>query len=177
MRVLAAAVVLLTVALPAGAAEVFGGYSVLRVDGSNAGGGALGLRFPFSGGVALGIEATYHSGELGGVDVREMALLAGPALRLGGSGRLSAFVQARGGVTRERQQVEVFGVIIGPDGVCDGNCPSKTQFAAEAGAGLDVRLGARWSLRLVQADYRLTRAEGEDDRRLRFAAGLVYRRD
>jgi hypothetical protein len=68
-------------------------------------------------------------------------------------------------------------VAIGPDGVCSGSCPSRTAFAAEAGAGLDLRLGARWSLRLAQADYRLTRSAGEDGRRLRFAAGLVWRRE
>jgi hypothetical protein len=164
-------------AFPASAAEVFGGYSMRRIDGDSARGGALGLRVPFARGLAFGVEGTYHSGALGGEDVREMALLAGPVLRLGGGGRLSAFAQARGGVTRERRQIEVFGVAIGPDGVCSGSCPSRTAFAAEAGAGLDLRLGARWSLRLAQADYRLTRSAGEDGRRLRFAAGLVWRRE
>jgi hypothetical protein len=69
----------------------------------------------------------------------------------------------------------VFGVSIGADGVCDGGCPYQTGPAAEVGGGLDIRVGGRWAVRLVQADYRVTRLAGETDHALRLSAGVVRR--
>jgi hypothetical protein len=162
-------------AAPLRAADVFGAYSRLRLDRGHVSGGELSFGWPQRGALGLVTAAAFHGGSAAGEEVRELALLSGPAFTLGRGRRLSAFVHTRGGLARERRQVVVFGVAIGPGGVCAGGCPSKTAFAAEAGAGLDLRLGARWSLRLAQADWRLTRAEGEADRRLRLSAGLVWR--
>ncbi len=175
MRWLLALVLLAPLAPSASAVDVFAGASLLRLDEGHVNGGALALRFPWRGNLGLVTQATFHSGSALGEDLRELTLMAGPSLTLGRGRRLGAFVQARAGLARERRQVEVFGVAIGPDGVCSGGCPSTTAFAAEAGGGLDLRLGARFSLRLAQVDYRLTRAEGDADRRLRLSAGLVWR--
>jgi len=66
-------------------------------------------------------------------------------------------------------------VSIGADGVCDGGCPYQTGPGGEVGGGLDLRVGERWSLRLVQADFRVMRLAGETDHALRLSAGVVRR--
>lgn len=161
---------------PASAADLFGGYSNLRFDGGGVSGGALAATWPVAGSLGVSVQATAHFGLAQGEDLREWTLMAGPVFAPRRGHKLSPFLQLRGGLGRSRRQIEVFGVGIGPDGVCDGGCPSRTSFAAEAGGGLDLRLGGRWALRLVQADYRLTRLEGESDHWLRFSAGLVFTR-
>jgi len=89
--------------------------------------------------------------------------------------RLQPFLHAKAGLVRSRRQVEVLGIAIGAEGVCDSACPSETAFAAELGGGLDIRLTERLALRLPQVDYRLSGLESDDASRLRFSAGLVWR--
>lgn len=155
--------------------DVFGGYSALRLSGDNVNGASLALSFPVRGAFWLDAEATGQSGLAGGENLSEWTLLAGPSFTPWRERRLSPFVHARAGAVRSRSQIEVFGVAIGDDGVCDGGCPSQTSFAAELGGGLDLRLTRRLSLRLPQVDYRLTGLAGDDSSRLRFSAGVVYR--
>ena len=52
---------------------------------------------------------------------------------------------------------------------------SETAFAAAAGGGLDVQLGKRLALRVVQADYLLTRLGGFTQNNARISTGLVFR--
>jgi len=63
-----------------------------------------------------------------------------------------------------------------------GNTPAATDpaivFAMNIGGGLDRRLGRRWSLRLVEADYLMTQtSNGVNDlqNNLRLSSGLAYR--
>lgn len=165
---------LLGLALPAWAAELSGTYSQRRFDGDHLHGAALALRWPQRGPWSLVSQAVFHDGTALGEDRREWALLTGPAFSFG-RGRLSVSVHAQAGLASERRQVVVFGVAVGPQGVCAGACPSRTAFAAETGAGLDLRLGTRWGLRLAQADRRLTRLDGDAGGRWRLSAGLTWR--
>ena len=64
----------------------------------------------------------------------------------------------------------------------EGNTPaasdSPLNFASLVGGGLDYRLRGRWSLRLIDADYLLTRSSnGVNDHQnsLRLGAGIVLR--
>jgi hypothetical protein len=157
------------------AADLYGGYSVLRLDGHNAQGAALALSVPLGGALRLGAEASRQTGLVQAEDLGEWALLAGPVFAPRRGSRLAPFLHAKAGLVRSRRQVEVFGVTIGATGVCDGACPSETGFAAELGGGLDIRLGQRLGLRLPQVDYRFVRLASDDARRLRFSAGLLLR--
>jgi hypothetical protein len=172
-HVVAALVVVLAGTAVRAEAGVFAGYSQLRVDGDDARGGALALRRPLFGGLKLDVELTAHQGDVGGDSLREITLMAGPVLQAGG-GRFRPFAHALLGVAHTRQQVEIFGIAIGPDGVCNGSCGGKLGPALSAGAGLDWGLGSRLSLRLPQVDYVLVRMGGQTVHRLRGSAGIVW---
>jgi outer membrane immunogenic protein len=64
----------------------------------------------------------------------------------------------------------------------EGNTPaasdSTLNFASIVGGGLDYRLRGRWSVRLIDADYLLTRSSNrvnDHQNNLRLSAGIVYR--
>ena len=158
------------------ATEISAGYSGLRSGGDLIHGAALGARWPRGGGsLALLAELSGQSGTAGGESVRDIGLFGGAALAPWSSHRLSPFVSIKVGGLVERRQVDVFGVAIGPTGVCNGGCGYHLGPAAEVGGGLDLRLGGRWALRLAEAAYRVRRIEGATDHALRFAAGIVHR--
>lgn len=172
-----AALALLLLSWPALAfgADAFAGYSTLRQDGDQTHGATAAVSWPLNGLLDLVIEGNNQRGLVRGDDLDEWALLAGPVLAPRRGSRLSPFVHTKAGIVTSRRQVEVFGIAIGPDGVCDGGCPYSTGAAAEFGGGLDLRLGSRFSLRLAQVDYRLVRLEGRNVDSLRAATGVVYR--
>ena len=178
----AALTMLLTVLLTAGSsraegAEIALGYSGLRADGDLTHGGGLALASLRGGGrLRLVAELSAQSGSAaGGETLREVALLAGAAFAPSPGARLSPFVSLKVGAVSAQRSVRVFGVSIGPDGVCGGGCPYQTGPAAEAGGGFDLRVGRRWAVRLVQADFRMVRLAGETDHALRLSAGVVRR--
>ncbi len=158
----------------ASAVELAASYSGLRASGDLVHGVGLGARTR-EGRLRLLVEASAHSGLSGGEDLRELGLMGGGALVPWAGSRLSPFVSVKGGAVSARRQVEVFGVAIGPDGVCNGGCAYRTGPAAEIGAGLDLRLGSRWALRLPEAGYRVRRLAGETERGLRVSFGIVRR--
>ena len=64
----------------------------------------------------------------------------------------------------------------------EGNTPaasdSTLNFASIVGGGLDYRLRGHWSLRLIEADYLLTRSSNrvnDHQNNLRLSAGIAYR--
>lgn len=156
-------------------ADLFGGYSTLRLDGDNTNGGTLAVAWALSGELRLSTELSAQLGRVQGEELREWALLAGPVFVPWGVGRMSPFVHAKAGLVRSRRQVQVFGVAMGVDGVCEGGCPAQTGLAAELGGGLDIRVKDNLALRFPQIDYRLTRLEGDNMDGLRICAGVVYR--
>jgi len=52
---------------------------------------------------------------------------------------------------------------------------NQTGFAAAIGTGVDVKISKRFVLRVIQADYLLTRSFGEFQNNARLSTGLVYR--
>jgi hypothetical protein len=101
--------------------------------------------------------------------------MVGPTLAPRRANRLRPFVHVKAGILIARRQVEVFGVAIGADGVCDGGCPWQTSPVLEVGGGLDIGLTPRLALRLPQADYRWSWPGGSTEGELRLSAGMVYR--
>jgi hypothetical protein len=165
----------LAVAPGARAAELSAGYSGLRESGDLVHGGSLGVRWRRDSAWRLGLEATAHSGLSAGESRRELALLVGAELAPWHASRWSPFLSLKGGAAASSQHLEVFGIAISPTGVCSGSCGYQIGPAAEAGGGLDLRLGGRWALRLPEAEYRIRRIAGTTERGLRLSAGLVWR--
>jgi hypothetical protein len=172
LRLFGLAVALL-VAATADAASVVGSYSNMRLDDSNVRGFGVGMEWPLTGSLDLAAEATSQFGPVQGEDLNELAVLAGPRFAFRRRHRFVPFLHGKVGFVRSRRQVEIFGVAIGADGVCNETCPSETGLAAEAGGGVDLRLTARWGIRLAQFDYRITRLASDESDRMRISAGVV----
>jgi hypothetical protein len=175
--VAAAAVLLIASSSRVQGAEIAVGYSGLRAGGDLTHGGALAVASPRNDGrFRLLAELSAQSGgAAGGERLRELGLFAGAALVPWRASRLSPFVSLKAGAVGAQRSVSVFGVSIGAAGVCDGGCPYQTGPAAEIGGGLDLRIDARWAVRLAEADYRVTRLGGVTDHALRLSAGIVRR--
>lgn len=52
---------------------------------------------------------------------------------------------------------------------------SSNRYGLALGGGFDIHLNDKVSLRLLQADYLLTRAQGSTQHNLRYSGGLVWR--
>jgi hypothetical protein len=160
---------------PAFGAELALGPSWLRSDGDEVPGGGLAATWRSGRRLGFTVEASLHMGNAGGEDLRELAVLAGPRLSPWVARRLRPFLALKVGGVSARRQVQVFGVAVGANGVCDGGCPAQVGAAGEAGGGLDVGLTHRITLRLPEAEYRVSRIAGGWKHGLRVSASVVGR--
>ena len=146
-------------------AEIGVSYSVLHND---AGTYPLGWVFAVDGNITKSIAVV---GEIGGnykqmsdldadVTIKEHTFLGGVKFSSRAATSAVPFVQVLTGV----------GNIAAGAG---GESASVTAFAFQTGGGVDIRMGARASLR-VQGDYRLLRKYGENLNEFRFAVGVVF---
>ena len=151
-------------------AEVAFGYSYVR---ANAGGEGFNLHGG-SGQIAgnvndwFGIVADFGghrlSQTIGGVDVTGtlFTYAFGPRISYRKHERVTPFVQALFGGARLR--VEAL-----------GTSESENAFAMALGGGFDVKVRQNVAIRLVQAEYVLTRFGGESQNNARISAGIVFR--
>jgi hypothetical protein len=151
------------------------GPSWLRSNGDEVPGGALAATWRSDRRLAFVLEASLHLGDAGGENLREMAVLVGPRLSPWVEKRLRPFLALKVGGVSARRQVEVFGVVVGANGVCQGSCSAEFGATGEAGGGLDLGLTHRITLRLPEAEYRLSRIAGGWKGGLRVSAGVVAR--
>lgn len=176
-RVLCLAGLFLLATLPAAAqnapkAEVFGGYSYLRV---NPGGGANGINLngwnaSVAGnlnnwfGIVGDFSGAYGSPTFAGVKVKTKAhnFLFGPRLSYRSNERFTPFAHALFGATRL-------------EGSALGANVSDTSFAMALGGGIDAKLNDRVAVRVAQFDYLLTRFASDNQHNLRLSAGIVFR--
>jgi opacity protein-like surface antigen len=91
--------------------------------------------------------------------------MAGPRFWYVRGARYSAFAQALGGLLRETASVQVLDVTISE---------SENRLGLLSGAGLDVKVGDRWALRL-SADYVWSTKDGESRGGFRAGLGAAYR--
>ncbi len=97
---------------------------------------------------------------------RQYLLLAGP--ELSGHSRIAPYVHVLAGATK--QSVTASGnnfLLTFPD--------EKWGFAAAAGGGFDAKISPRFSIRLIQADYVITRVGGSIQSQPRFSIGFLFR--
>lgn len=176
--------------------ELFAGYSYLRAVPTQAAGnrlmwmngGSTSLAFNFNRYVGIvGDFGAYTNSQMkftGGytstVDVNNanvaaLSYLFGPRVSFRNSGRITPFVQALFGGMHANQVV-----LKG----CTFSCtllPVQDTFAMTAGGGLDLRIHRHFALRLIQAEYLMTRfasyttgttAQQND---IRLSSGIVFR--
>ncbi len=172
-------------------AEVFGGYSYVRVNASglpgfNMNGGSA--SFSYNPTSSFGIVADfggYHVGKIGStsVDGNVYSYLFGPKLAYR-SGRFTPFVQAlfggahasgsatgapvTPGAVRVRAQAQAVTSIF-------GSSVSENTFAMTLGGGLDLNATSHIGIRLIQAEYFMTRFVSETQNNARISAGVVFR--
>jgi opacity protein-like surface antigen len=154
--------------------EAFAGYSYLRVNpgfgnpGENYNGGSGSLAYNFTSNLGLvGDFGGYHWSQTG-VDGTAVSYLFGPKFAIR-KGPITPFVQA------------LFGGAHVSFSSCDSGCGSESQnaFAMALGGGLDWNATAHLGIRLIQAEYVLTRfgvehsSDTQNDARI--STGVVFR--
>src|SRR5215510_1418792 len=174
---------IITLAQEAPRVEVFGGYSYMRLNDDGSGLDRDLNGFNMSGNITvigkrIGLKADVsgHFGQIiiapgvPNIDQRQFLFLFGPQFSLRKSGKIQPFAHTLFGFVNQRLNSDVVGDI------------TDTGFAFAAGGGVDLKaLGSKLSLRLVQADYVLTKfsdssASGNNtNNNLRISTGLVVR--
>lgn len=155
--------------------EVSGGYSYVRANpanqngGFNLNGGNASLTYNFTDHFsAVGEFGGYHfSGLPAGLSSTMYTYLFGPRVSLRKSSRVTPFAQALFG--GGRLNASTSGVNAG-----------ENAFSMALGGGVDVSVGSHFAIRLVQADYLLTRfasvtGSSVTQNNARISAGLVFR--
>jgi len=170
--------------------EVFGGYSYVRF---NPGQGASGVNFNGgSGSIAynfvpwLGVVADvggYHWSRSGGTDANVVSYLFGPKVSYH-AGPITPFVQGLFGGVHGSGSGGTFctvgGAIVRPEGTTITTCSgSENAFAAALGGGVDWNATPHIGVRLVQAEYVLTRfgfgLPNYNQNNVRVSAGVTFR--
>ena len=182
-----AAVLLFALATPAADAprvEVFGGYSYVRMTdhGSadlNGGSASISLNPNRWLGLVADIGG-YHGGD-NGLKGDVVTYLFGPKIALH-SGRITPFVQGLfGGAYNTADPPPSLGSLARLEGALaggGGQFASSNSFAMAVGGGLDVNATKHLGVRLIQAEYLMTKfKDGINDRQdsARISAGLVFR--
>lgn len=150
-------------------AEVFGGYSYLRV---NPGGGVSGENVPagwhasaaFNVNNWFGIAGDFsgHYKTISGIDFNAHTFTFGPRITARGNDTFQPFAHALFGGTR-------FGAGFG------GFSGSDTSFTSVFGGGVDVKLSDRFAWRAGQFDYVLTTFGSDTQHNFRYSTGIVIR--
>jgi hypothetical protein len=152
-------------------AEIFGGYSFVRV---NPGQGVSGENFPggwhasIAGNVNnwFGIAGDFsgHYKEIAGVSTNVHTFLFGPRISYRNNEKVTPFAHV------------LFGAARG-----SGAGTSENAFAMAFGGGVDAKINDRFAFRVAQFDYVLTRFDGPtsgttaNQNNFRFSTGIVFR--
>lgn len=144
------------------AAEFFGGYSYARVDASPASDLNLhGWNASIAGNVNrwLGFVGDFsgHYGSPSGVDVSDHTFMFGP--------RVTA---------RSEKATPFFHALFG-GARASGLGVSETSFAMALGGGIDVNAGQHVAIRVIQADYLMTRFASDTQSNMRLSFGVVFK--
>lgn len=152
-------------------AEVYGGYSALFTEDVT----LHGFQASVAGNVNkwFGLVAEFGGAfdtdtQGSGLKVKSTVYtyLFGPRFSRRGDGRVTPFVQTLFGGVRGRGELEGAGL---------NEVETANGFGMALGGGVDVKLSERFALRVIQADYLLTRVDGETANNARVSAGIVLR--
>ena len=143
-------------------AEIFGGYSYLRVNpnagpGANLNGWELSVNVKPASWWGIMGDFDGHYGSPFGPSAHEHSFLFGPQINLP-TPVISPFVHALFGVTKTN--------IAGA---------TDTAFGSAFGGGFDFKAGSHFAWRLIQVDDLLTHFSGNNQNNLRVSTGIVFR--
>jgi hypothetical protein len=143
-------------------AEVFGGYQYTRISGENFNGwtGAVTGNVNNWLGITADISGAYKS-ELG-ASLNTYNFLFGPTVSYKQSDKVKPFAHVLFGVSHAN--AGFFSV-----------SASDNAFAMAMGGGVDVGFNKNVAVRLIQADYFLTRFGGASQNNARISTGLVFK--
>jgi opacity protein-like surface antigen len=173
-----------------GKIEVFGGYSLLRADGSSGptenlnGWNAsvnyslnkiLGLKADFSGHYGDTTLTNPFTGASTKIDISDFTFLFGPQFSYRKNEKVVPFAHVLMGGFRGRTSGAPFDIGAGGISVIVDPSSTDTAFGAAFGGGLDIKLTKGLAFRLVQADYLLSRFSEETQNNLRIGTGLVIK--
>ena len=162
--------------------EILAGYSYLRLDDNDIdgldrdlNGFTLSGNYNFKKSLGLKADVSGHFGDaltniLPRTDFRQYMFLFGPQFTLRNSGRFTPFAHVMAGFAYAQSKNDSLGLDI-----------SDTGFAFAAGGGVDIKaLSSRLAIRLVQADYVMTRFDDgiggtTTSHNLRTSTGIVLR--
>ncbi len=133
-------------------AELFAGYSYLRAEGLNFNGGSGSI----AGNVTPWLGLVFDFGGVTRSGATVYTYMAGPKLSYR-KDKFTVFAQT------------LFG------GAHVTNSGSDNSFAMTAGGGLDVNVHHNIAIRLVQAEYLMTRFASTTQNNARISAGIVFR--
>jgi hypothetical protein len=144
-------------------AELFGGYSFLRVnpgggyDGVNCNGWVAALTGNANDWFGVTGQFAGHYGDIYGVSGHIYSYMFGPRFASHKNEKVTPFVHAMFGGAR-----------------ASGAGLSENGFAMDFGGGFDVRANDKVAIRVVQFDYIPTRFGGEFQHNIAFSAGVVF---
>jgi opacity protein-like surface antigen len=143
-------------------AEIFGGYQYTRMSGANFNGWTGSATGNVNNwlGITADVSGAYKSES--GVSLNAYNFLFGPTVSYKQSEKVKPFVYA------------LFGVSHANAGFFSFNA-SDNAFAMALGGGVDMGVNKNVAVRLVQADYFLTRFGGASQNNARISTGLVFR--
>ncbi len=151
-------------------AEIFGGYSYVRANDQgtgvnfNGGSGSIAVNVNNWLGV-VGDFGGYHHSETG-VSLNIISYMFGPKLAFRSNERVTPFVQA------------LFGGAHASASLSGTGTGTENAFAMAVGGGIDVKATQHVAIRLIQAEYFMTKfTDGLNNRQnnARISAGVVFR--
>src|SRR5271154_3232773 len=159
--------------------EAFGGYSYLRANdfntGENFNGGSGSLAYNFT--PMLGVVADfggYHWSQFG-VDATAVTYLFGPKVALR-HGPITPFAQALfGGAHIGLSGNECDTARVHREGNCEGFSGSDNSFSMAIGGGLDWNATTHIGIRVIQAEYLMTRFGDETQNNALISTVVVFR--
>ncbi|HSW39421.1 MAG TPA: outer membrane beta-barrel protein [Acidobacteriota bacterium] len=108
----------------------------------------------------------------GNLKWRDISIMGGPRFTLRSSDKVTPFVHALAGM--DYWTISGKANVEGED-VDVGKAESSSGLGVAVGGGLDVNVSRNVAIRLVQADYYLTRHGGERMNNINLAFGIVFR--
>jgi opacity protein-like surface antigen len=163
--------------------EAFGGYSYLRVNtggndsvGENFNGGSGSLAYNFT--PMLGVVADFggYYWSQTGADATVFSYLFGPKVALR-HGPITPFAQALfGGAHASLNGFDnCDGARVRPQGTCGNFSTSDNSFSMALGGGLDWNATTHIGIRVIQAEYVMTRFGDQTQNNARISTGVVLR--
>jgi len=144
--------------------EIFGGYSHVVADLSNTSfnldGGEVAVTENLNKWFGGTLDVGAQWGTQNGFNVNTQQIMYGPVFACRKSSSIPPFGHVLLGAIRGSQEFA-------------GISQSAFRFAAVLGGGVDVKLSERASIRVIQADYLISRFMGTNQNNIRLSAGIV----